>query len=524
MPKKKAETPTNTNEHIVMQPIPQQSSLPSPTLKVQQPQDDLYEYQTGTSRQLSNRPPSGYFAQHEDYTEELIPDSIGQPLTKDLLRIKDRIDQVADDLLRAQHEQTEKRRSIDLGNIHERHSIDFSKLESEARRDRTSSVPSSPRQQLSSHRSSMTGDNSSVVRTDKSEYAKSSIDLGSRYISPSEVNSGASQHDLTMNDTAAIDPIWLQVPTWSSKSGLMAMLYKAASRCIRSRMCEQGQFLTDISSDDIIEAAQNIRTLHDYRNDFIREHALHQEDKNSISDNARTGSKLYASSVHSMSITPSCWNDIQYGDINHHGAENTSLWKWNHRDSHASMHLTSAKSISSQALSDGTSLKKILTASSQQGICDNIGSVDLPPLTRSRDLHNDYIVRAKKLKKLGIVDQPETTDSKFTPNLRFEHTSLHFLSRTNKLRLYLWTFIGNWYVCKSFILLRILSNDQMLQVVRLGLVCSTDSKLGLAFIWSYLPKKRQSCLAKYWGGNITLRDLYHLHVRSYSCMFSHWWL
>lgn len=451
MPRKKAETPINTNEHIVMHPIPQQPSLPSPTLNVQQPQDDVYEYQSGASRQLSNRPTSGYLAQHDDYTDDLIPDSIGQPLTKDLLRIKDKIDQVADDLLRAQHEQTEKRRSIDLGNIRERDSIDFSKLESEAHRDRTFSVPSSPLQQLSSHRSSMTGDNSSVVRTDKSEYAKSSVHLGSRYISPSEVNSGASQRDLTTNDTAAIDPIWLQVPTWSSKSGLMAMLYKAASRCIRSRMCEQGQFLIDISSDDIIEAAQNIRALHDYRNDTIREHALHQEDKDSISENAKTDSKLYASSVHSMSITRSGLKDIQYGDRNHRGAENTSLWKWNHRGSHPSTHLTYAKSISSQALSDGTSLKEILTASPQQGSCDDIGSVDLSPLTHSRDFHNDYIARAKKLKKLGIVDQPETTDSKFTPNLRFEHTSLHFLSRTNKLRLYLWTIIGNWYVCKSFI-------------------------------------------------------------------------
>lgn len=449
MLKKKAKRQIDESRQS-MQEEPLRSSLPSPTLNFQQVEDNYTTNRTGTDQSMLNGHTLGYDTKSSSDSDELVVESIGQPLTQDMLRRKERIDQVAEDLFQAKIEQYKNRRSIDLGNFYKRHSLPSSTLSDEAFRASAASATTSPSHQLSSYRTSfISSDRSSVNRTDHNEGLRYPVDLSSKHIALSEVNSEPDPHSYTVEDAAALETTWLQVPTWSTKSGLKAMLYTAASRCIQSRNCEQGHFLKDISSDDVMEAAHNIRILHDYRNEVLREHALHTRDVHSIQIDDERRTERYQSNISLMAMSSNHWSDCVNGEEREDDG-NTSLWKPDNLNNISTNQSSATGSVSSLTVSNTASLDKRLSSSSLQTSQDkpsfsNTGSIDLSYLGAKEPREDDKKSRvAQKLKKLGITDQQEDSVNTSSPNLRFEHTSLHYISKTNKFRLFLWTILGKW--------------------------------------------------------------------------------
>ncbi|KAG2185318.1 hypothetical protein INT44_002108 [Umbelopsis vinacea] len=433
MPKEKRRKSSNESGTVPIHPLAGWPSIRSPTFSVQapQPQDSS---STGKWLQTQNMPMAHDASPQKKADSATMEDSIGQPLTKDLLRRKDRLDKFAEEVFRPQMEQSDRRASFYRPSIQRRYSLDFINLESGFADDARSSSTSSPVLKHSTHNSSMlSSDRSSLFRTDQSDIFKNNMALGSIATTPSRANSEISEvEDNSIDDTEAINHIWLQLPRWSTHSGFTAMLYRIASRCVRSRRCENIEVLLDLSSDSIKQAALNVGAVHESRNAYIRDQALHRQEERrpSIQNNSRNG--FYASSVLSMNTN---FSGLSYSNAEGKNVDSlqTALrYQWSNPSS-TSFHITPRSSVSSLALA---SLKGRRSGELVQH--DSLQSIGEPS---SQDTNGKPLEPTKLRSSDNVEEEPIVHEE----NIRFEHTSLFFLSHTNKLRLFLWTIIGKWW-------------------------------------------------------------------------------
>ncbi|KAI8579947.1 hypothetical protein K450DRAFT_239855 [Umbelopsis ramanniana AG] len=463
MPKEKSRKSSNELGTVPLHPLAHWQSIRSPTFLVEapQPQDNS---STGKWLQTQNMPMAHDVPPQNKVDRTTAEKGIGQPLTKDLLRRKDRIDRFAEEVFRPQIEQFERQASFSRPNIKRRYSLDFNNLESGFADDARSSTTSSPLLKHTTRNSSMLSiDRSSIFRSDQSDIFKNNIAMGSMATTPSRANSEISEdEDDTMDDTEAINHIWLQLPRWSTNSGFTSMLYRIASRCVRSRQCENIQFLLDLSSDSIKQAALNIGAVHEFRNAYIRDHALHRQEQRRSSIHNNNRNDFYAPSILSVNTNVSGHSHYNVEGGNADSIHMTPRYQWSNPSS-KSFHITPRSSVSSLALSSPKLTDKRISGSSasiNQGrrSCDVVQHDSLQSIGEpsSQDT-NGKPLQPSKLMKLGILDNAEEEPIVHKGNIRFEHTSLIFLSHTNKLRLFLWTIIGKWWF-DSIIFVLIVAN------------------------------------------------------------------
>jgi hypothetical protein len=437
MPKEKQRKSSNESKTISVHPLAHRPSILSFTFpfSAPQPQDNS---STGKWLDTQNMP-LAHDAPQTKSDRATVEDNIGQPLTKDLLRRKDRIDQFAEEVFRPQIEKPERRASFNEANVKKRLSVDFSNLRSGFANEAPLSTTSSSLFKHSTQNSSMiSSDRSSVFRSDQSDIVKNNIAMGSMATTLSQANSEiAGDDDDSVNDAEAINHIWLQLPRWSVKSGFTSMLYRIASRCVRSRRCENVNFLLDLSSDSIKQAALNIGAVHGFRNEYIRDHALHrlEDPRSSIQANSR--SDFYTPSILSVNTDISGFNHSDVEERNADSVYMTPHYQWSNPSSQ-SFHVTSRSSMSSLALSSIKAAEKRISRSSAS-ISQGRSSCEM---VKHDSLQS--IGEPSKLMKLGIFDKAEEEPIVHSGNIRFEHMSLFFLSHTNKFRLFFWSIIGKW--------------------------------------------------------------------------------
>jgi hypothetical protein len=415
----------------------------------------LPEHPTGT------QPPLPISSSHDHGRNDslskwdLSPDEFGQPLTKDMLRKKDRIDQVADKLLQDQLQKRQRGISLDMSYLEKRHSDDeltylkdamHKKGENTSDKQTSLNLSSRPSSQRSSRRSSLFQTDESGILKQFSKHLRSD--------SNQSVTSEKSRYSkAALEDIPDDDPLWLQVPTWSSsKTGLRAWLYRIASRCMTSRGCETGGVFLDLTTDEIIQVAHNVRALHDFRNRTILEQALQQKKISLKHENPLFGKKRYAPSILSMGTTVSHWDDIEQDHRQRVGADSDFHLSYEDQ-SNISPDSAMPNSESSRALSVTGTPPKSPSGSSQSSNVDRTS--DTPLYNKDANTANSRgslsttgvaeidTTGIPKLLQLGISDQEESEAPQ--PFLRFENSSLHFISRTNKFRLFLWRTLGKWY-------------------------------------------------------------------------------
>jgi hypothetical protein len=390
--------------------------------------------------------PMAHDAPQNNVDRATVEDNIGQPLTKDLLRRKNRIDRFAEEILRPQVEPSDRQATFYKSDAKKRLSLDISNFGFEYANDAQSSTASSPIQKYSDVISS---DRSSLFQTDQSDIVKNNIAMGSIATTPSRVNSEISEDDDLMDDSEAINHIWLQLPRWSVTSGLKSMFYRIASRCVRSRRCENVQFLLDLSSDSIKQAALNIGAVHKSRNEYIRNHALHRLDDRRSSVHTKSRNDRYTPSILSMDTNISSYHHSVVEDSNLNPGFISPHYQWSNPGS-KSFHITPRSSVTSLSSSSLKAAEKRVSRSTAPNSRErrsidimqheSLQSIGEPS---SQDI-NGKPPPTPKLMKLGVFDPPEEEPIVHKDNIRFEHTSLFFISKTNKFRLFLWTIIGKW--------------------------------------------------------------------------------
>lgn len=384
-------------------------------------------------------------APHNKVDRATVEDNIGQPLTKDLLQRKNRIDQFAEEILRPQIEPSDKQATFHKADTKRRLSLDIGNMGFEYANDARSSTTSSPVQKYSDVISS---DRSSMLQTDQSDIVKNNIAMGSIASTLSRVNSEISEDDDSMDDSEAINHIWLQLPRWSVTSGCKSIFYRIASRCVRSRRCENVQFLLDLSSDSIKQAALNIGAVHQLRNEYIRDHALRQLEDHRSSIHSKGRNDRYTPSILSMDTNISSYNLSVVEDRNVDTEIMAPPYQWSNPSS-KSFHVTPSSSFESLRLSTLNAAEKrvpgnIVSNSPERRNFDNLQHESLQSIGEpSSQDSSGKPPPISKLMKLGFDTLEEEPDVE-KENIRFEHTSLFFISKTNKFRLFLWTIIGKW--------------------------------------------------------------------------------
>lgn len=441
---------TSDNERSWLSPISFSSSTSHDAF--------LSEHPGGTLPPLTLSPSLEHDSNQSVSKWDLSPDEFGQPLTKDMLKKKDKIDQVADKLLQDQLQRRKRGKSLDMSYLDKRHSDDelvhvkdtiFERggYTSDGRASlNLSSRPSSPK---SSRRSSL-------FRSDESAILKSlNKNLGSDTNQTMTINK--SRHDrVALEDLPDDDSLWLQVPTLaSSKTGLKAWLYRSVSRCVNSRGCETGDLLLDLTTDEILQVAHNVRALYDFRNRVVLEQALKREDASRLRENSLSDrGKRYAASVLSMATTVSNWDEVELKRRLSFGKDNDQQLQFDVQ-SKKSLDGAVHNSVSSGQLSPSATPPRSPPGSARSSYVERGSDTFLysnetyqpdPRIsftTAERPYTADKAV--PKIVQLGISD--EDTDMEVNrPYLRFENTALHFVSRTNRFRLYLWRILGKWYV------------------------------------------------------------------------------
>jgi hypothetical protein len=443
MPKQKGRKSSHDSDHFPLHPLALWPSLRSPTIITPELQHNSNANKSPTGQTTH----MGHGVQPSKANTKKMEDTVGLPLTKDLLRRKNRIDQFVEEVFRSHIEQANKGPSTSNIPFQKRHSLDFGNLEFENMKYTRSSISSSPVQVHSSLNSPMfSSDKSSVFRSDQNVIVRN-VSKSSIYTATSQPVSETSEDDQIVDDTDAVNHIWLHQPRWSTTTGFKAMIYRVASRCVRSRQCEKVSFMLDLSTDDIIEAAVNIGTVQNIRNELILDKALHH-----LEDDWPTINKMqhdpYSHSELSTNTSFSDWNNSGTEERGPDHVYRAPNYQRSNPSSH-NLHITPMSSVSSLALSSTKPADKRSSRTSgspSQGRKsheifeqdDRLSSVELPNCATSNPS------RPSKLTKLGISDKTKQEPFVKEMNIRFEHTSLHFLSRTNKLRLLLWTILGKW--------------------------------------------------------------------------------